>query len=56
MYSDALLTSHAQDTYRAIWGFQILFVPERIPGMIQSMLADYREVSYSRLGGHSERC
>ncbi|KAH6899571.1 alpha-1,2-mannosidase [Coprinopsis sp. MPI-PUGE-AT-0042] len=31
------------DTYRAIWGFQILFVPERIPGMIQSMLADYRQ-------------
>ncbi|KAF8905739.1 glycosyl hydrolase family 92-domain-containing protein [Gymnopilus junonius] len=31
------------DTYRAIWGWQILFVPERIPGFVRSMLADYQE-------------
>ncbi|KAJ3492674.1 hypothetical protein NLJ89_g11184 [Agrocybe chaxingu] len=31
------------DTYRAQWAWQILFVPDRIPGMVQSMLADYKE-------------
>ncbi|KAG2014320.1 glycosyl hydrolase [Coprinopsis cinerea AmutBmut pab1-1] len=31
------------DTYRAAWSWQILFVPERIPGMVQSMLADYQQ-------------
>ncbi|KAF8877859.1 glycoside hydrolase family 92 protein [Mucidula mucida] len=31
------------DTYRAEWGFLLLFAPERIPGMIQSMLQDYQE-------------
>ncbi|KAF8261269.1 glycosyl hydrolase family 92-domain-containing protein [Lactarius quietus] len=31
------------DTFRAIWGWQILFAPERIPGMVQSMLQDYQE-------------
>ncbi|KAK0490260.1 glycoside hydrolase family 92 protein [Armillaria novae-zelandiae] len=31
------------DTYRAEWGFLLLFAPERIPGMIQSMLQDYKE-------------
>ncbi|KAI9455755.1 glycosyl hydrolase family 92-domain-containing protein [Lactarius psammicola] len=31
------------DTFRAVWGWQILFSPERIPGMVQSMLQDYKE-------------
>ncbi|KDR71062.1 hypothetical protein GALMADRAFT_281953 [Galerina marginata CBS 339.88] len=31
------------DTFRAEWAWQILFVPERIPGLVQSMLADYKE-------------
>ncbi|KAI0051484.1 glycoside hydrolase family 92 protein [Auriscalpium vulgare] len=31
------------DTYRAIWAWQILLAPERIPGMVQSMLQDYEE-------------
>ncbi|KAI0260975.1 glycosyl hydrolase family 92-domain-containing protein [Gloeopeniophorella convolvens] len=31
------------DTFRAIWGWQILLAPERIPGMVQSMLQDYEE-------------
>ena len=34
-----------KDTYRAAWAWQILLSPERIPGMVQSMLNDYREVS-----------
>jgi putative alpha-1,2-mannosidase len=38
------LTWNAQDTFRAVWGWQILFAPERIPGMVQSMLQDYKEV------------
>ena len=35
---------HTQDTFRAVWGWQILFAPERIPAMVQSMLQDYEEV------------
>ncbi|KAF5371481.1 hypothetical protein D9615_009625 [Tricholomella constricta] len=31
------------DTYRAQWAFLILFAPERLPGMITSMLADYEQ-------------
>ncbi|EIM85302.1 uncharacterized protein STEHIDRAFT_60062 [Stereum hirsutum FP-91666 SS1] len=31
------------DTFRAEWAWQILLVPERIPGMVQSMLQDYKE-------------
>ncbi|KAG6334272.1 hypothetical protein ID866_4812, partial [Astraeus odoratus] len=31
------------DTYRAEWTWLILFAPERIPGMVQSMLQDYKE-------------
>ncbi|KAI0766209.1 glycoside hydrolase family 92 protein [Trametes elegans] len=31
------------DTYRAEWAWQILLTPERIPGMVQSMLQDYHE-------------
>ncbi|KAG6896377.1 hypothetical protein C0992_008697 [Termitomyces sp. T32_za158] len=31
------------DTYRAEWAFLILFAPERLPGMITSMLADYTQ-------------
>lgn len=31
------------DTYRAEWAFLVLFAPERVPGMIRSMLADYKE-------------
>ncbi|KAI9566681.1 glycoside hydrolase family 92 protein [Boletus coccyginus] len=31
------------DTYRAEWAWLILFAPERIPGMIQSMIQDYDE-------------
>ncbi|KAG6899890.1 hypothetical protein C0993_005689 [Termitomyces sp. T159_Od127] len=31
------------DTYRAEWAFLILFAPERLPGMIKSMLADYTQ-------------
>ncbi|KAH7902833.1 family 92 glycosyl hydrolase, partial [Hygrophoropsis aurantiaca] len=31
------------DTYRAEWAWLILFAPERIPGMVQSMLQDYKE-------------
>ncbi|KAG6908139.1 hypothetical protein DXG01_005968 [Tephrocybe rancida] len=31
------------DTYRAQWAFLILFTPERLPGMITSMLADYKQ-------------
>lgn len=32
------------DTFRAAWAWQILFTPERIPGFINSMLADYKQV------------
>jgi hypothetical protein len=35
-----------QDTFRAVWGWQILFAPERIPAMVQSMLQDYKEVLF----------
>ena len=38
----ASLTS-IQDTFRAEWAWQILLAPERIPGMVQSMLQDYKE-------------
>ncbi|KAF9062715.1 glycosyl hydrolase family 92-domain-containing protein [Rhodocollybia butyracea] len=31
------------DTYRAAWAFTILFAPERVPGMVRSMLQDYKE-------------
>ncbi|KAF5347868.1 hypothetical protein D9758_013818 [Tetrapyrgos nigripes] len=31
------------DTYRAEWALQLLLAPERIPGMIRSMLQDYEE-------------
>ncbi|KAJ2913627.1 hypothetical protein MD484_g6788, partial [Candolleomyces efflorescens] len=31
------------DTYRAIWALQILLVPERILGMVRSMLQDYQQ-------------
>ncbi|KAF8707237.1 hypothetical protein AX14_013672 [Amanita brunnescens Koide BX004] len=31
------------DTYRAEWAWLILMAPERVPGMINSMLADYKE-------------
>ncbi|KAL0066690.1 hypothetical protein AAF712_006293 [Marasmius tenuissimus] len=31
------------DTYRAAWPFQLLFAPERIPGLVRSMLQDYKE-------------
>ncbi|GLB33162.1 putative glycosyl hydrolase family 92 [Lyophyllum shimeji] len=31
------------DTYRAEWAFLILFAPERLPGMVRSMLSDYKE-------------
>ncbi|PCH41790.1 glycoside hydrolase family 92 protein [Wolfiporia cocos MD-104 SS10] len=31
------------DTYRAEWAWLILLAPERIPGMVQSMLQDYLE-------------
>ncbi|TFK83330.1 glycoside hydrolase family 92 protein [Polyporus arcularius HHB13444] len=31
------------DTFRAEWAWQILLAPERIPGMVQSMLQDYIE-------------
>ncbi|KAG5341393.1 hypothetical protein C0989_010922 [Termitomyces sp. Mn162] len=31
------------DTYRAEWAFLILFAPERLQGMITSMLADYTQ-------------
>ncbi|OAX38346.1 glycoside hydrolase family 92 protein [Rhizopogon vinicolor AM-OR11-026] len=31
------------DTYRAEWAWLILFAPERIPDMVQSMLQDYEE-------------
>lgn len=31
------------DTFRAEWAFLILFAPERIPGMVTSMLADFKE-------------
>ncbi|KAJ4468829.1 glycoside hydrolase family 92 protein [Lentinula aciculospora] len=31
------------DTYRAEWGLLILLAPERIPGMVRSMLQDYEE-------------
>ena len=32
-----------QDTFRAEWAWQILRAPERISGMVQSMLQDYKE-------------
>jgi hypothetical protein len=38
--------AYAQDTFRAVWGWQILFAPERIPAMVQSMLQDYKEVLF----------
>ncbi|KAG1837349.1 glycoside hydrolase family 92 protein [Suillus tomentosus] len=31
------------DTFRAEWAWLILFAPDRIPGMVQSMLQDYKE-------------
>ncbi|KAH9918567.1 glycoside hydrolase family 92 protein [Epithele typhae] len=31
------------DTFRAEWAWQILLAPERIPGMVTSMLQDYTE-------------
>ncbi|OCH93281.1 glycoside hydrolase family 92 protein [Obba rivulosa] len=31
------------DTFRAEWAWQILLAPERIPGMVRSMLQDYQE-------------
>ncbi|KAF7983020.1 hypothetical protein HWV62_24658 [Athelia sp. TMB] len=31
------------DTYRAEWAWLIFFAPERVPGMIESMLQDYKE-------------
>ncbi|KAJ7174646.1 glycoside hydrolase family 92 protein [Mycena filopes] len=31
------------DTFRAEWAWLILFAPERVPGMITSMLQDYQE-------------
>ncbi|KAI0333360.1 glycoside hydrolase family 92 protein [Cubamyces sp. BRFM 1775] len=31
------------DTFRSEWAWQILLAPERIPGMVQSMLHDYVE-------------
>ncbi|KAG6910665.1 hypothetical protein DXG01_008709 [Tephrocybe rancida] len=31
------------DTYRAEWAFLILFAPERLPGMVTSMLNDFKE-------------
>ncbi|KAF5364296.1 hypothetical protein D9756_001134 [Leucocoprinus leucothites] len=31
------------DTFRAAWAWQILFSPERIPGFVNSMLADYQQ-------------
>lgn len=33
-----------QDTYRATWAWQILLAPERINGMVQSILQDFKEV------------
>lgn len=33
-----------QDTFRAEWAWEILFTPERIPGMVTSMLQDFQEV------------
>jgi putative alpha-1,2-mannosidase len=44
-----------KDTYRAVWGWQILFVPEKIPGMIWSMLEDYKQVFYLILTIHFDR-
>ena len=41
---DISLTPPLQDTFRAEWAWQILLVPERISGMVQSMLQDYTEV------------
>lgn len=37
-----------QDTYRAAWAWTILFAPERLPGMVTSMLNDFKEV-YTKL-------
>ncbi|KAF9465359.1 glycosyl hydrolase family 92-domain-containing protein [Collybia nuda] len=31
------------DTFRAAWAWQIILAPERIPGMVTSMLADFKE-------------
>lgn len=42
-----MLTFHQQDTYRAEWAWLILLAPERVPGMVTSMLNDYKEVSFS---------
>ena len=39
-----------QDTYRAEWAWLLLFAPERVPGMIQSMLQDYIEVRIQAAG------
>jgi hypothetical protein len=38
------LLINVQDTYRAAWAWLILMAPENVPGMITSMLADYKEV------------
>ena len=39
------LYAYFQDVYRAEWAWLILMAPERAPGMITSMLADYKEVN-----------
>lgn len=39
-----ILTEINQDTYRAEWAWLILFAPERVPGMVTSMLNDFKEV------------
>ena len=43
-----LMLNYTQDTYRAAWAWLILFAPERVPGMVQSMIQDYEEVCRSR--------
>lgn len=45
VHSGASYTGYSiWDTFRAQWAWQILLVPERIPGLVQSMLNDYTEV------------
>ncbi|KAI0757670.1 hypothetical protein C8Q80DRAFT_114814 [Daedaleopsis nitida] len=38
------------DTYRAAWAWKFLLAPERIPGMVQSILNDYRKEDGYRCG------
>ncbi|OCB85571.1 glycoside hydrolase family 92 protein [Sanghuangporus baumii] len=51
--SDSYTGYSIWDTFRAAWAWQILFVPERIPAMVTSMLQDYKETNIM-VGTHAD--